>query len=162
RSDRQCADRLLPRVVAGPDGAQCGRDGKRCQPGRDTDAEAAERRLLYGVAPAAGQRGITGSTTYVGCAASCSTRWCAATEVESVSLLPPVLRFRSYFGKSADEIVTRSWWPAGNTLLVNQRSRSYFSGCPFTSGTSRSIPFRKRARAKPSCTRSACPSGKTS
>src|SRR5580704_40848 len=59
-------------------------------------------------APDQPYRAITGSTTCDGCAESCTSRWCATTNVLSRSLFPPVPRLRSYFGNNADETVTLS------------------------------------------------------
>ena len=74
---------------------------RRCARGREM------RRDSYGCPTSESP----GSVTCDGCAASCSSRWCATTNVLSRSLFPPVLRLRSYFGNSADDTVTRSRWP---------------------------------------------------
>ena len=64
-------------------------------------------------------------------------------KVVSRSLLPPVFKLRSYFGKSADERSRADDGPGANTRDVNHRSMSYFSTLPGVSGTSLSISLTK-------------------
>ena len=97
-----------------------------------------------------------------GCAASWTIRWCAGTYFVSRSLSPPVLRFRSYFGKAAEATDTRRRCPLGITIDVNHTSMSYLVIAPGVSSDGLSNPFLKRARATPSWMRHAAPAGSTS